>query len=141
MLTKKIISVALLVVLLFSVSAPATATVKQVEKPISVLYTYVNSASSTLDIYSGGSAEIFSFCQKTPAGKLIYLYAHLQKYDGGYWTTVKSWSTSTSTSAIAIINETYQVSRGTYRVATNYTVYGHDGGSDTGTVYSTIVTY
>lgn len=141
MLAKKVISVALLVVLLFSVSAPATASVKQTDKPITVFYTYVNSAGSSLDIYSDGTASVFSFCQKTPAGKLIYLYAHLQKNVGGYWTTVKSWSTSTSTLSTATISETYQVSPGTYRVATNYTVYGNDGGSDTGTVYSKTVTY
>jgi len=109
------------------------------ESEMSVRYTYINQASTTLSISASGTATIYGYVQKTPAGKNIYLTSTLQRYSNGSWTDVKSWSKS-STSSSASILETYQVSSGTYRVETYYYVSG-DGAYESGTIYSKTVTY
>jgi hypothetical protein len=103
-----------------------------------MFFVYTNKASSTLNI-SNGKATIRGYVQKTPSGKRIELTSTLERYSGGSWTEVESWSTS-STSSSASISKTCQVSKGKYRVATDYTVSGASN-PDSGTVYSRIVTY
>jgi hypothetical protein len=140
---KRFLSAVLGVLLLLTVSAPgALAAGKTSAAPaseMSVKYTYINQASTSLSISAGGTATIYGFVQKTPAGKSIYLSSTLQRNTNGTWSNVKSWSAS-STSSSASILETYQVSSGTYRVETYYYVSG-DGGYESGTVYSKTVTY
>ncbi len=106
---------------------------------MSIQYVYINQASTSLTISASGTAIIYGYVQKTPAGKSIYLTSTLQRYSNGSWTDLKSWSKS-STSSSASILETYQVSSGTYRVETYYYVSG-DGGYESDTIYSKTVTY
>ena len=142
MLSKKIISLGACILLLLSASSPAFAssvTQSSVSSPpITVLFVYINTASSTLTI-SNGNATIRGYVQKTPSGNSIELTSTLELYSAGSWYAVESWSTY-STSSSALISETYQVSKGTYRVATDYTVNGASN-SESGTVYSKTVTY
>jgi len=140
---KRFLSAALGVLLLLSVSAPGALAMGETstapESEMSVKYTYINQASTSLSISSSGTATVYGFVQKTPAGKSIYLSSTLQRNTNGTWSNVKGWSAS-STSSSATILETYQVSSGTYRVETYYYVSG-DGGYESGTVYSKTVTY
>ena len=131
---KRFLSAALGVLLLLTVSVPGAP-----ESEMSVKYTYINQASTSLSISAGGTATVYGFVQKTPAGKYIYLSSTLQRNSNGTWSDVTSWSAS-STSSSASILETYQVTSGTYRVETYYYVSG-DGGYESGTVYSKTVTY
>lgn len=128
--------------LMASISIPAFAangTQPSVpSSPITVFFVYTNKASSTLSI-SNGKANIRGYVQKTPSGKNIELTSTLERYSGDSWSSVESWSTS-STASSASISETYQVSKGKYRVATAYTVSGASN-SESGTVYSKTVTY
>jgi hypothetical protein len=140
---KRFLSAALGVLLLLTVSAPAALAMGKTsaapESEMSVKYTYINQASTSLSISARGTATVYGFVQKTPAGKSIYLSSTLQRNSNGTWSDVKSWSAS-STSSSASILETFQVSSGTYRVETYYYVAG-DGGYESGTVYSKTVTY
>ncbi|MGB9680545.1 MAG: hypothetical protein ACPLW7_02635 [Minisyncoccia bacterium] len=140
---KKFLSAALGMLLLLTVSAPTVLAAGEAnaapESIVSIQYVYINQASTSLTISSSGTANVYGYVQKTPAGKNIYLSSTLQRYSNGSWTDVKSWSKS-STSSSASILETYQVSSGTYRVETYYYVSG-DGGYESGTIYSKTVTY
>lgn len=140
MLSKKIISFAVSALILFFAACPALAasTPRLAEKssPIHVDYVYINRASSTLSI-SNGTAHIFGYVQRTTAGKKIYVESTLERYSGGSWDEVASWSASSNSSS-ASISKTYKVAGGTYRVATYYSVSG-SGGSESDTLYSKTV--
>jgi hypothetical protein len=140
---KRFLSAALGVLLLLTVSAPTALAMGETsaapESEMSVKYTYINQASTSLSISARGTGTVYGFVQKTPAGKSIYLSSTLQRNSNGTWSNVKSWSAS-STSSSASILETFQLSSGTYRVETYYYVSG-DGGYESGTVYSKTVTY
>ena len=140
---KSFLSAALGALLLLTVSAPTVLAAGEANAAsgsiVSIQYVYINQASTSLSISAGGTATVYGFVQKTPAGKSIYLSSTLQRNSNGTWSNVKSWSAS-STSSSASILETFQVSSGTYRVETYYYVSG-DGGYESGTVYSKTVTY
>jgi len=140
---KSFLSAALGALLLLTVSAPIMLAAGEANAAsgsiVSIQYVYINQASTSLSISAGGTATVYGFVQKTPAGKSIYLSSTLQRNSNGTWSNVKSWSAS-STSSSASILETFQVSSGTYRVETYYYVSG-DGGYESGTVYSKTVTY
>lgn len=90
---------------------------------ISPYYTGTATISASLSISTSGKA--------TCTGK-IHLYSSytatltvkLQRYENGYWSTVKSWSTSDSTS----LSKSYYVTSGySYRVVTSASVYNSSG--------------
>ena len=140
---KRFLSAALGMLLLLTVSAPTVLAAGEVnvapESIVSIQYVYINQASTSLTISSSGTATVYGYVQKTPAGKNIYLSSTLQRYSNGSWTDVKSWSKSSSSSSASIL-ETYQVSSGTYRVETYYYVSG-DGGYESDEIFSKTVTY
>ena len=142
MLSKKIISFGMSILLMSSISALAFAAnvvPVSVSSPLmTVFFVYTNRASSTLSI-SNGKASIRGYVQKAPSGKNIELTSTLERYSGGSWSAVESWSIF-STSSSVLIAETCQVSRGKYRVATDYVV-GGTSGSEFSTVFSRTVTY
>lgn len=65
---------------------------------------------------------------------------HSTKKSNGLWSSVKSWSKSSSASPSAYISEEYTVSNGEYRVKADYSVSGENN-TESGTVYSKTVTY
>lgn len=134
-----LLSILLILPLLTSATAAAEETSANQDFDVSIQYTYINLASTSLTISTSGTASVYGYVQKTPAGETIYLRSTLQRYSNGSWTNVKSWS-KYSTSSSASILETYQVSNGTYRVETYYYVSG-DGDSEYDTIYSKTVTY
>jgi len=140
MLSKKIISFTASALIVFYAACPALAasTPRSTKEssPIHVDYVYINRASSTLSI-SNGTAHIFGYVQRTTSGKRIYVESTLESYSGGSWDEVASWSTSSS-SYSASVSKTYKVSKGTYRVATYYSVSGSSG-SESDTLYSRTV--
>lgn len=143
---KKFLFFTLRILLIFCALLPVTAVategktdVRQKDHVISIQYIYINQASTSLTISKSGMATVYGYVQKTPSGKSIKLTSTLQRYSNRSWLNVKSWSKS-STSLSASILETYKVSSGNYRVETYYYVAGKDG-SDSGVVYSKMVTY
>lgn len=143
MLKKKLLSAALTALLVISALTPTVSAAGDTnaapESVVSVQYVYINQASTSLTISASGTATVYGYVQKTPAGKNIYLTSTLQRYSNGSWTDVKSWSKSSSSSSASIL-ETYQVSSGTYRVETYYYVSG-DGGYESDEIFSKTVTY
>jgi len=143
MLMRKLLTAALSVLLVtFALTPTALATEETSATPesdVSIQYVYINQASTSLTISASGTATVYGYVQKTPAGKNIYLTSTLQRYSNGSWTDVKSWSKSSSSSSASIL-ETYQVSSGTYRVETYYYVSG-DGGYKSDEIFSKTVTY
>lgn len=127
---EKFLFFALSILLILSVSSPiALAAEKTSAKPkplVSIQYVYINQASTSLTISADGTATIYGYVQKTPAGRSIYLTSTLQRYSNGSWSDVESWNESSTSSSTSIL-ETYQVSTGTYRVETYYYVAGDDG--------------
>lgn len=142
MLSKKIISLTASVLVAFSAASPALAAstpkLTKESTPVHVDYVYINRADSTLSI-SNGTAHIFGYVQRTTSGKTIYVESTLERYSGGSWDEVASWSAS-SNSYSASVSKTYRVSGGTYRVATYYSVSGSSG-SESDTLYSKTVSY
>jgi len=140
---KRFLSVALSVLFLFTALTPAALAAGEVsatpEPMVSIQYVYINQASTSLTISASGTATVYGYVQRTPAGKNIFLTSTLQRFSNGSWSNVRSWSGS-STSSSATILETHQVTRGTYRVKTYYYVSG-DGGHESGTIYSKTVIY
>jgi hypothetical protein len=143
MIKKRFLSFALSILLILSVltstALAAEETSAKQDSEVSIQYVYINQASTSLTISASGTATVYGYVQKTPAGKNIYLTSTLQRYSNGSWTDVKSWSKSSTFSSASIL-ETYQVSSGTYRVETYYYVSG-DGGYESDTIYSKTVTY
>lgn len=141
---KKLLSFVLCSLLIISASVPVSAAVEYKEyQPryiiITPYYVNIDKATSTLSISSNGQATIKGIVEKTPSGSTIYVTATLQRANNNSWEDIKSWSTS-STSSAAWISEKHTVSKGKYRVATSFMVYG-TGGAESGTVYSKTVTY
>ncbi|HHW21468.1 MAG TPA: hypothetical protein GXX26_01115 [Clostridiaceae bacterium] len=138
---KKFLSLVLVFLLLFNVLSPtAMAAVTSVSKfPVTIQYTHISMAYSYLEIYNSGTAHISGFVQCTSSGKYIMLTCTLQRLENGTWNHVYSWTT-TSTSSYASIDKTYTVSKGTYRVRTEYHVFAGDD-HEWGTVDSVTVIY
>ena len=69
-----------------------------------------------LSISSDGTASISGFVRGKLGVTSTYVEVTLQKSVSGTWVDVESWENSSDTSSTSVA-ETYQVSRGTYRVA------------------------
>jgi len=146
---KRILSLVLAILLLLSVFSTAAFAATPVPPTginpitkglITIQWTYINYVTTSLNISSTGSANVFGYIQRTTSGTYLYLSCTLQRYTNGTWVDITSWDTS-STSSSAIINEYYQVSSGKYRVKTYYYGSGNGAGSDFGVIYSKEVTY
>ena len=92
-----------------------TQTYAMVEKNsgIGLYMEKISSCDVDLSISSTGKANV-SGCVRAKTGR-TYIKVKLQKLSGNTWISVKSWEYSSSGKVASII-ETYQVSRGTYRV-------------------------
>ncbi|WP_179122350.1 hypothetical protein, partial [Caloramator quimbayensis] len=98
MIKKRFLSFALSILLILSVltstALAAEETSAKQDSEVSIQYVYINQASTSLTISSSGTATVYGYVQKTPAGKNIYLTSTLQRYSNGSWSNVKSWSKS-----------------------------------------------
>jgi predicted HNH restriction endonuclease len=142
MLQKKLKAVGMAILLSLTLSGTAFAAVDDAQLVVDSVYMpasiYYNKASSTLSI-SQGTATIKGYVQRTQSAETIQLTTTLESYSNGSWSAVQSWSVYTSDLS-ASVNETYQVSRGTYRVCSTFTVSGSLG-AEQGVTYSSTITY
>ena len=72
--------------------------------------------SPELSISSDGSASITGLVRGKTGVTSTYVKVILQKKVSGVWIDVESWEDSSNTRSTTIA-ETYQISRGTYRVS------------------------
>lgn len=77
--------------------------------------TYIYSYSTELSISSNGVATITGIVKGKSGVTSTYVKVTLQKSESGEWVDVESWEKSSDTRNVTVA-ETYQVSRGTYRV-------------------------
>jgi len=73
---KRFLSVALSVLFLFTALTPAALAAGEVsatpEPMVSIQYVYINQASTSLTISASGTATVYGYVQRTPAGKNIF---------------------------------------------------------------------
>lgn len=97
-------------------------------------YTTISSAEADISNNSGVLTLDTKLVAKQKSNLSITM--KLQKKSGTSWTTIKTWNASKSSAYSLSINETYTVSRGTYRIASTLST-----GTETTTVYSATITY
>lgn len=98
------------------VTSPVTVYANEISvQPVEPRMTYIYSYSTDLSISSSGVATITGMVRGKSDVTSTYVKVTLQKKVSGKWSDVKSWTTSSSTRS-ATVAETYQVSKGTYRV-------------------------
>ena len=92
--------------------------------------------NASINVNSSGKASCYSFVETANSTHTIYLNNVLQRYKDGYWTNVKSWSTS-GTGAVSLDKSWYVTPGYYYRTAATATVYT-SGGSyvEAVTIYS-----
>lgn len=77
MLKKRFLSVVLSALIIFVALTPAALAVGEVgttaESMVSIQYVYINQASTSLTISASGTATVYGYVQRTPAGKNIFL--------------------------------------------------------------------
>lgn len=101
-------------------------------------YTYVDKASSSLNI-SGGVAKLSASMTANPGISKTLITSRLQKKVNGSWQTVQAW-TQTSNSTSCRLNKSKSVSRGSYRIFS--TVKAYKGAhSESVAIFSNIVNY
>jgi len=105
-------------------------------------FTYISLLNAGLDINSSGKATCIGHASAYDSSHTTRLTVELQKYTGNGWSTIKSWSTSSTGQSIAGLEEDYYVVHGTYRVCSTAKVYNASGNLlENKSAYSDTVTY
>lgn len=141
---KKTLALVCTFCLLFTMGTQAmAATVEQeidsvVSDEIQPRYTDIFDLYAELTI-NNGTADVYVYAEGSDNVTKITIQAILQKKSSsGSWSNIKSWSETTSGN-FAVLDKSYPVSSGTYRVsatATFYTSAGKEVGSDTSSTES-----
>lgn len=103
-------------------------------------YSYTSTVSTTLTISNAGVAKPRAVITGLP-GTTTKLSAtmYLQKYSGGSWQTVQSWSDSSTSNSLSI-SKSKSVAHGKYRTHTVFKAY-HNSKSEQIVKNSGTVTY
>lgn len=112
-------------------------------KAIGLRWTGLNSCEPSFDILSGGKASPYIFCT-TYTGKVdsVNVVVDLKKQKGSSWTSVKSWDQNmTVVDNSFTFDETYKVSRGTYKYNAKIKTYKGGRLLDTVNIESSQITY
>lgn len=126
---RRILSLLALILILSSVLAiPASADDTVGSEAASVTPRYVNIAlfTASCGVNSSGKAASYAFVETANSSYTIYLNMTLQRYEDGYWTNVKSWSSS-GTGEVTMDKGWYVLSGYYYRTAATATVYTSGG--------------
>lgn len=136
---KRTLCFVLAVVMAMTFVVPVMAAVS--EPPVSPQYTYIQRLNAGLTINEAtGLTSCTAGCFVVGANS-VTLTSKLQRYNGSSWTTVKTWTTTTTQSAA--LNKNYAVYSGyTYRVRVSCSVYNSSGTLlESGICYSHQVEY
>ncbi|TEB15564.1 hypothetical protein Psfp_02059 [Pelotomaculum sp. FP] len=90
-------------------------------------FTYISLLSPGLSINSSGKATCIGLASAYDSSHTTILTVELQKYTGSGWSTIKSWSASSTGTSVAVVEENYYVVHGTYRVCATAEVYNASG--------------
>ena len=102
-------------------------------------YTYVDDVTPSLSISKGTAAAKVVVRDRNGDTTRITCTMTLQKYSGGSWINVKSWTKTTASNTLTI-SGTKSVNKGRYRVKAVVKAY-KGGKSESITRYSGTVTY
>lgn len=132
---RRIFSLVALILLMTSMLAiPAAAA----EETPAVTPRYVNIAliNASINVNSSGKASCYSFVETANTSYKISLTLGLQRYENGYWTTIKTWSGS-GTGEVTMDKSWYVTPGYYYRTAASATVRTSGGSYVEGvTIYS-----
>ncbi|AGL02510.1 hypothetical protein [Desulfoscipio gibsoniae] len=90
-------------------------------------FTYISVSTPDLSIDSLGTATCAGLASAYDSSHTTKLTVQLQKSNAGGWSTIKSWSASSTGASLAKIEEDYYVVRGSYRVCATAKVYNASG--------------
>lgn len=130
---KTIIRIVSFCLCMFLVTAPIIGSAKE-KAAVQPYMTYISNYAATLSI-NNGEASVGGFLNAKSGTTTTYIELTLQRKNGSSWDDVKTWKKSSTLRYISIA-ETYNVSKGTYRVFANVKANSE---SKTGT--SAVVTY
>lgn len=112
---KNIFRMAVVCILLCGLVPPDSVHARETDVQMESRMTNISVYSTELSISSDGIASISGFVRGKTDVTNTYVKVTLQKRVSGIWVDVESWESSSDT-RIASVAETYEVSRGTYRV-------------------------
>ncbi|MBQ7944956.1 MAG: hypothetical protein IJ326_12965 [Lachnospiraceae bacterium] len=117
------------------ISSTIISNAQETEIQVQPRMLYINNWDTGLSISDSGIATVSGYVEGVSGVSSTSVKLTLQKNVSGSWVAVKSWE-KTSSSRTASISESYQVSKGTYRV-----VMTCRANSETKTVTSGTKTY
>ncbi|MDD4621438.1 MAG: hypothetical protein PHQ15_11585 [Methanosarcina sp.] len=144
---KKIICMGIIVLMTVLCTVPAyaaenSAKNKKTQEVLSPRYTYISLLTAGLRINSSGKATCSGHASAYDSTHTTRLTVQLQKSTGSGWSTIKSWSTSSTGQSIAGLEGNYYVVHGTYRVCSTARLYNAaDDLLECKSAYSDTVTY
>lgn len=134
-----------LMAVLSPATAYATADVSQnagTQGVIAPQFTYISLLIPGLSIDSSGKATCSGMASAYDNSHTTILTVELQKYTSSGWSTIKSWSASSTGTYVADVYENYYVVYGTYRVRATAEVYNSYGILlESRSLYSDTITY
>lgn len=98
-----------------NILSPAISHAQEANVQVEPRAEYITSCGAELTISDSGIAACKGSVRGTAGVSSTYVKITLQQYVSGVWQDVKSWEESSSGRSVSISN-TYQVSKGTYRV-------------------------
>lgn len=119
---KKLCKVAMICmcIVLSTMSVPIVSNAQEVDYQVEPRMTYISTCSSSLSISDSGVATVYGMVRGKTGVTYTYVKVTLQKLVSGEWVDVESWEASNNSRATTV-NETYQVSIGTYHVVVECT--------------------
>lgn len=125
-MTRKRIFTLILALLLTASVVPAHAADGEAKSKdgyiISPMFTNINMFGNDLSINESGKATVTSQLWARNCDE-VQISAYLQQYSNGQWTTIKSWSTTQSGTAVALEGVWYVLSGYEYRLVSYGYVY------------------
>ncbi len=112
---KRVFRMAAICMLLCGLVLPLSVHAKEANAQLMSKMTNISTYSTELSISSDGIASASGFVNGKSGVTSTYVKVTLQKSVSGKWVDVESWEASSDTRS-TFVAETYQVSRGTYRV-------------------------
>lgn len=112
----------MLVVTVFTLPAHAATNTENIENSVIARFTNIRQFSNYLTIDSFGKATVTSTLDARYCDE-VSIYASLQQYSGGQWTTIKSWSNYQYGTAVEMSESWYVASGYQYRLVSYGYVY------------------
>lgn len=143
---RKTICLGILVLMTLFCVAPAQSAGGEEENGVQDVFTprftYISLLNAGLEINNAGKATCIGHASAYDNTHTTRLTVQLQKSTSSGWSTVKSWSASSTGQSVAGLQENYYVVRGIYRVCSTAKIYNASGNLlESKSAYSDTATY